>query len=143
MKKINIIDIIIVLVIVAAVAAAMLMKIDDSTAIVAQGKKIVVLELTEKHVGFSENVIIGDKVTEKVEKKEIGTVTGVETKPCERNSYNYITGKAVVADIPERENVYVTIGVDKSANVAVGKQLSVITKHFSGSGYVVGVSDAE
>lgn len=142
MKKINIIDILIIVVIVAGIAAVGLIK-SSGTGTAADAKKLVTLEITEKHEGFSENVVIGDTVTEKVEKNQIGVVVGVEATPCERNSYDRQTGEATVITIPERENVYVTMEVDADAEVAVGKTLSIITKHFTGSGYVTEITDAE
>ena len=141
MKRFNIIDVIIVVVILLAVAAAVVLKSGNGM----DGElntKTVTLELAEKRVGFSENVVVGDKVTEKVKKVQIGKVTGVEARPAEKNSYDRTTGEGTVINIPEREDVYVTMEIDGAAEVYVGKQLSVITKHFSGSGFVVAVSDA-
>lgn len=140
MKRFNIIDVIVVAVIVAVIAAVAILKSADASN-TEQSTKTVVLELSEKREGFSLNVVPGDRVTEKVKKVQIGTITEVEARPTEKNSYDRETGKAKVITIPEREDVYVTMEVDGSAEVYVGKQLSVITKHFSGSGYVVAVSD--
>ncbi|MEE0943881.1 MAG: DUF4330 family protein [Clostridia bacterium] len=141
MKKFNIIDVIIVAVIILAVAAAVVLKSGGGSDM-EKNTKTVTLELVEKRVGFSKNVIVGDKVTEKVKKVQIGKITGVEARPAEKNSYDRITGEAAIINIPEREDVYVTMEIDGSAEVYVGKQLSVITKHFSGSGFVVAVSNA-
>ena len=140
-KKFNAIDIIIALVIIAAVAACVVLsrasgRSDGNN---SSGKRLVTLEITEKHIGFGENVVIGDRVTEKVEKKQIGTVVGVEVKPCEKNSYDRETGEPTVTVIPERENVYVQMELDEDSGVAVGKLLSIITKHFAGYGYVIEV----
>lgn len=137
-KKFNAIDIIIAAVIIAAIAVCVILTgiSGNSGTETDTGKKLVTLEIAEKHIGFGENVVIGDRVTEKVEKKQIGKVVGVEVKPCEKNSYDRATGKATVTVIPERENVYVKMELDQNAEVAVGKQLSIITKHFAGYGYV-------
>ena len=142
-KKFNIIDILIAAAVVAVAVVGVFAgggKQSDNT---ETAKKLVTLEITEKHIGFGENVTAGDKVTEKVDKKQIGEVIGAEVKPCEKNSYDRITGAPTVAVIPERENVYVTMRIDNDANVAVGKQLSIITKHFSGHGYVTEVRPEE
>ena len=106
MKRFNIIDVIIVVVILLAVAAAVVLKSGNGM----EGElntKTVTLELAEKRVGFSENVVVGDKVTEKVKKVQIGKVTGVEARPAEKNSYDRTTGEGTVINIPEREDVYV------------------------------------
>ncbi len=137
MKKFNVIDIIIVVALVAAVCAGFLLTggsdvADDAT-------KLITVEIPEKREGFSENVVIGDKAIDKVEKNELGVVTAVEVKPCEKNSYDRDNGGIVKTAIPMRENVYVTIETDADTEIEVGKSLSVITKHFSGAGYVVGV----
>lgn len=137
MKKFNVIDIIIVVVLLGAVCAGFLLgggsKADDGKT------KLITLEIPEKREGFSENVVIGDKATDKVEKKEIGIVTAVEVKPCEKNSYDRDNGGIVKTAIPMRENVYVTIETDADTEIEVGKSLSIITKHFAGAGYVVGI----
>ena len=140
-KRFNIIDVLIIILVLIAVAGVGIMRYAGKTSDADEAKKQVTLEITEKFVGFSENVVIGDKVTEKVDNKQIGTVTGVRTIPAEKNSYDRETGEAVVTLIPERETVYVTIETDKDEEVAVGKLLSVVTKHFSGSGYVTEVAD--
>ncbi len=137
MKKFNVIDIIIVIALIAAICAGFLVTgggdaNDGAT-------KLITLEIPEKNEGFSENVVIGDKATDKVEKNVIGVVTAVEVKPCEKNSYDQDNGGIVHAFIPMRENVYVTIEADADTEIEVGKALSVITKHFAGAGYVVGV----
>lgn len=140
MKRFNIIDVIVVVLMVAVIAAVAMLK-SGNTSNTEQSTKTVVLELAERKEGFSLNVVPGDRVTEKVKKVQIGTITDVEARPAEKNSYDRETGKAKAITIPEREDVYVTMQVDGLAEVYVGKQLSVITKHFSGSGYVVSVSD--
>lgn len=141
MKKFNIIDALIVVAIVAVIGGVFVLKNIGGTTEEVIGEKLVTLEILEKHEGFSENVVIGDKVIEKVEKKMLGTVESVSKKPSEKNSYDRVTGAAKTIIIPEREDVYVTIRADKNAEVAVGKQLSVITKHFTGHGYVTKVED--
>ena len=141
-KKFNIIDVIIIAVIVVALAAVVVIKGKRPAAEETfSDKKIVTLEILEKRVGFSENVTIGDKVTEKVEKKQIGKVIGVSARPSEKNSFDRKSGEATVAKIPEREDVYVTMELDASAEVAVGKQLSIVTKNFSGHGYVTEITE--
>lgn len=137
MKKLNVVDILIVIVLIAAIAAVAALKIGGVGTDTEAVKRTVTLELTEKHEGFSENVVIGDKVTEKVEKKQIGVITGVKAVPCEKNSYDRGTGEAVTVTIPEREDVYVTMEINDDPSITVGKTLSIITKHFTGSGYVV------
>lgn len=137
MKKFNVIDIIIVVALIAAICAGFLVAgggESEDNAI-----KLITLEIPEKTEGFSENVVIGDKVTDKVEKNVLGVVTAVEVKPCEKNSYDRDNGGIVHTAIPMRENVYVTIETDADTEIEVGKSLSVITKHFAGAGYVVGV----
>lgn len=139
MKKLNVIDVIILAVVIAAIAGVALLKTHSGKS--EQTTKTVVLELMEKHEGFSENVVVGDKVIEKVKKTQIGEVTGVEVLPSEKNSYDRRTGEPMVINIPEREDVYVTMEISGDAEVYVGKTLSVVTKHFSGSGYVMAVSE--
>lgn len=137
MKKFNVIDIIIVVALVAAVCAGFILTGGSDGADGAT--KLITLEIPEKREGFSENVVIGDKAIDKVEKNELGVVTAVEVKPCEKNSYDRDNGGIVKTAIPMRENIYVTIETDADTEIEVGKSLSVITKHFSGAGYVVGV----
>ena len=142
MKKFNIIDALIIIAVVAVIGGVFALKnTGGTTTEEVIGEKLVTLEILEKHEGFSENVVIGDKVIEKVEKKMLGTVESVSKKPSEKNSYDRVTGAPKTIIIPEREDVYVTIRADKNAEVAVGKQLSVITKHFAGHGYVTKVED--
>ncbi len=141
MKRFNIIDAVIVVVILAGIAAVGFLKFNGGST--EASKMLVTLELTEKYEGFSENVVIGDSVTEKVQNVQIGKVVGVEAKPCKKNSYDRVTGAPIEITVPEREDVYITMEVDQTQDVAVGKNLSVITKHFAGAGYVTGLEAAE
>lgn len=141
MKKFNIIDALIIIVIIAVIGGVFLLKNSGNPAEKTVGEKLVTFEILEKFEGFSENVTVGDKVIEKVEKKPLGTVESVYKKPSEKNSYDRKTGEAKTVVIPEREDVYVTIRMPKDAEVAVGKQLSVLTKHFAGFGYVTEITD--
>ncbi len=141
MKKLNIIDVIIVVVIIAGIAAVGLLKTGGDVA--EDSTKRVTVELSEKREGFSENVVIGDSVIEKVKKERIGKVVGVEVKPCIKNSYDRLTGAAKLVTIPEREDVYVTIEVSAAADVAIGKHLSIITKHFTGAGYITEMEEVQ
>ena len=139
MKKFNIIDVIILLVVVCAVGAIGVVKHNKKSVDDIQQKYIVTLEIKEKYVGFSQNVVAGDFVIEKEKKNELGIVTGVYSKPSEISSYDRITGEAKTVIIPEREDVYVVMELNKSDAFGVGKKLSIVTKHFAGYGFVVGV----
>ncbi|MBS7297589.1 MAG: DUF4330 family protein [Eubacteriales bacterium] len=143
MKKFNVIDAIILLVIVVAVALVGTVKLSGVGAGTEADTKIITLELAEKREDFAENVIVGDKVSDKIMNTVIGEVVDVKTRPCEKNGYNQETGAAVLVKVPERVDVFVTMEVDADAEIYVGKSLSVRTKHFAGSGYVVDVSEKD
>lgn len=139
MKRFNIIDVIILLLIVCAICGIGFVKQKKGSVDDIQQKYIVTLEIKEKNIGFSKNVVAGDVVIEKEKKNELGTITGVYSKPAETSSYDRITGEAKTVTIPEREDVYVIMELNKNDAFGVGKKLSIVTKHFSGYGYVVGV----
>ncbi len=141
MKKFNIIDVLIIIAVIAVIGGVFVLKNNGASNENAVGEKLVTFEILEKFEGFSENVTVGDKVIEKVEKKPLGTVESVYKKPSEKNSYDRKTGEAKTVIIPEREDVYVTVRMPEDAEVAVGKQLSVLTKHFAGYGYVTEIVD--
>lgn len=143
MKKFNAIDVIILLVIIAAVALAGAVKLTGVSTREEKDTKIVTLELVEKREDFAANIIVGDKVTDKIMNTVIGEVVGVETRPCEKNGYNQETGEPIVIKVPERVDVFVSMEVDVDEEIYVGKSLSVLTKHFTGSGYVVDVAENE
>lgn len=141
-KRFNIIDILIVLAVILIAAAALVMSGGSKTGEDTEsGVKTVVLEVTETHEGLWRSVTVGDKVTEKVEKKQIGKITDVSVKPATKASYDRRTGDAKIITLPEREDIYITMEVDKDADVAVGKSLSIVTKHFAGHGYVTRIDD--
>ncbi|MBQ6893020.1 MAG: hypothetical protein IJN48_02335 [Clostridia bacterium] len=141
MKKINVVDLLIVLVLIAAVAVVAALGFSEKT--VEEDKYIITLELMEKRAGFSENVIVGDTVVERVQHLEIGVITDVYAIPCERTTYDRVTGEPLTVTIPEREDIYITMEIEDASTISVGKVLSIITKHFTGSGYVIGKEKAE
>ena len=140
-KRFNVIDILIAAVVLLAIAAVFFGTRRTQSGEREQSTKIVVMEVAETHEGLWRSVTIGDKVTEKVEKKEIGKITDVSVKPAEKASYDRRTGAAEIITIPEREDIYITMELDMNADVAVGKPLSIVTKHFAGHGYVMSIDD--
>ncbi len=136
MKKFNVLDIIIVLFL-CVVLAGLLFINKGGEVEIEEAKVNVVLEITEKPEGFYKNVVIGDTVTDKVTKAQIGVVTGVTSDKCTLWGYNAVTGEGVESTLPGYENVYVEMELLKSSGAAVGDKLSIITKHFAGWGYVV------
>lgn len=141
-KRFNIIDILIVLAVILIAAAALVLSGKGKTGEDTEsGVKTVVLEVMETHEGLWRNVTVGDKVTEKVEKKQIGKITDVSVKPATKASYDRRTGEPKIITLPEREDIYITMEIDKDADVAVGKALSIVTKHFAGHGYVTRIDD--
>ena len=139
MKKFNIIDIIILLLIVCAICGIGFVKQKKGSVDDIQQKYIVTLEIKEKNIGFSKNVVAGDVVIEKEKKVELGEVVDAYAKKCEVSSYDRNTGEPKISIVPGKEDVYVTMKLNKNDVIGVGKLLSVVTKHFAGHGYIVKV----
>lgn len=140
-KRFNVIDILIIAVAVLAIAAVFFGTRRNAPDETQEGVVLVTMEIAETHEGLWRSVTVGDKVTEKVEKKEIGKISAVSVKPAQKASYDRRTGEPEIITLPEREDIYITMELDKGADVAVGKPLSIVTKHFAGHGYVTRIED--
>lgn len=136
-KKFNLLDALIIVLVIVIIGGFVLYK----TVLKRDSEKVqyayITIEITEMPVGFSENIVIGDTVTEKVQNEKIGTVTDFYTTECTKYAYNNEKGVGQFSVVPDMETEYVTVRVQKDADIAVGKMMSIYTKHFAGYGYTV------
>lgn len=148
--RFNFFDIIIIL---AALGAGfLLLRLTDADGGTAlnPGKPVTVnytLELHNLPAGTPELIKPGDRLTEVVEKRYIGTVVSVEYGPYRPTSKDSLTGDYILTEVPGREMAVIKVSLDAvdtgselSASGFVprgGLGLSVTGRGYAGSGIIL------
>ncbi len=106
-----------------------------------------VIELTNLDERFDGTVQRGQKVQDAIEKKNIGVVSGVQTVPYEKITFNYDEGKETVATMEGRVSMKITVDARAVENdrdftvdgcvIKVGRQYSLILPEMYASGYCI------
>ena len=146
--RINIVDIII-LAVIAAIAFGVYSFTHKETAI--QTKNIrYTIELTDNPVGFSENIEIGDQITDNIKNYYMGTVVEKETVPYKKLVQDKVNGVWKESEVEGRETVILTLeapvsesGADFKVNgyyiVKAGLEVAAKGPGYAGRGYVLTV----
>ena len=82
--------------------------------------------------GTGAEVEVGDLLVDTIKNYEIGNVVSVETVPARDFAPDYEKGCYVLADVPEKEDIYITL---ESSAVVTDETVTV------GSGYVLRVGE--
>lgn len=152
--RFNIIDLIIILIIVAAafVLAKVFVGGGNDIAAETNTKKIqYVIEIQEVEDRFDGSVKKGDAVQDAIERKNIGTVVGVQSSDFQKITFDYDTGMETVSYVEGRIVLDITIEAtaivtDKAytvdgCEIRVGEQYSIMLPEFYGVGYCIKITE--
>ena len=152
--RFNIIDIIIILIIVAAafVLAKVFVGGGNDIAAETNTRKIqYVIEIQEVEDRFDGSVKKGDAVQDAIERKNIGTVVGVQSSDFQKITFDYDTGVETVSYVDGRIVLDITIEAtavvtDKAftvdgCEIRVGEQYSIMLPEFYGIGYCIKITE--
>lgn len=154
--RFNIIDIIIILIIVAAavVLVDVFVGSDGDITTEANYTKIrYVIEVVDVEERFDGAINKGDAVQDAVERKNIGTVVGVQSVPYEKITFDYDSGVESVATVEGRVVLDITVeatavDTDKAftvdgCEIRVGQQYSIMLPNFYGVGYCISITETD
>ena len=143
-KIFNIVDIFIIVavILVGAVAYTIL-----GSAVSNQGSQKtgyeVVLEIKNVDITLCEAIKKDVKVYDKVQNVYIGTVLGSEYDKSFEYTTSTLNGEVKKSVIPDKYDIMLKLAIDTSEDVYVGKLMSIKTKDFVGSGYILNVNEIE
>lgn len=145
-QKFNVFDIIIIVVVIAIAAGtyAFTHKAKATETKVLRYS----LELNECPEGFSQNIKVGDTLTDNVKNYHMGTITSVEARPSIRLGEDKINGDIIESTLEGKETVILVVEanvtetasdfkVDGSYVVKAGKDVSVKGNGYAGRGYIL------
>lgn len=147
--RFNFIDLLILLVAAAAVFVLLYVFVlsDRASSTDTQELAVVqyVVEIQNVDERFSETVRKGQPVEDAIRRKPVGTVVGMEAKPFEKITFDYLTREEVTAAADGRITLYVTIEtpvvetdsafLSNGVAIRVGEQYSLIFPDLYGVGY--------
>ncbi len=148
--KINVFDIVVVIVIIAVAAAAYLFM-NRGGEVAAQTSKVTYkIEITEKPVGFSELVEVGDTITDNIKNYTMGKVKAVEVQPYTDIVEDYVNGRYAQGETEGLENIIITIEADATESdssiivggnyvVKAGKEVAIKGQGYAGTGHVISI----
>ena len=109
------------------------------------------MELIDCPAGFSQNVQVGDTLTDNIKNYHMGTVISVEARPSMKLGEDRNTGNVVESAIEGKETVILVVEADvtESASdfkvdgnyvVKAGKEVAVKGNGYAGKGYILTVA---
>jgi len=112
--RLNVFDIVII---VCAVIAAVLIinyssRSDSGASIIPAGTQKTItysLELHGMRYGSAELIRVGDRLTDNVERRDLGTIVSFELKPAMTLQSSLTTGDRVIVEIPDRVDAFLTV----------------------------------
>jgi len=147
----NLFDIILIgVIIILAVVLVFLSRTGEVDESAAQGTVTYVLELRRMENGSEELVKVGDRLTDKIKKYDIGTVTDVEIKDAATLADDILQGASGDTAFPTGKDVYVTVEAPCTENdttitvgggytIRVGRDVSVRGPGYFGAGYIIDI----
>lgn len=155
--RFNAIDVLILLLIAAAVYVLINVFLKNSDS--AQNTDSVnyktiqyVVEIANLDERFAQSVKAGDSVQDAIEKKNIGTVVGVQSEPYKQSNFSYEENKEVISEVEDKISMKITIeaeAVDTETaytvngyQILVGKQFSLMLPEMYAVGYCIDLNDS-
>ena len=153
--RFNAIDVIILLLIIAVVYVILNIFVfsdskNDTSAVNYKTIQYVV-EINNIDERFADSVKSGQTVQDAIEKKNIGTVVGVQSTQYKKNSFNYEELREVVSNVENKISMKITIEAEavdteyaytvNGCEIRVGQQYSLILPDMYGVGYCIDLND--
>lgn len=138
---INIIDLLIII-FVALVAWVMVMFFSSNSNIAQETKKCrITIEMTAQEKYLYDAIVEDKQIFDKIQNQPLGTLVDKRIEPCVEYNVVPATGEYKETDVPDRYDIELDIDVSSSEDMYVGKRMSVQTKDFTGSGYIIRVAE--
>ena len=148
--RFNLIDaikIIIIIAILLVLGKVFLGNNDDNSAVTETTRIQYVIEIQDVDERFENSVTIGDVVQDAIQRKNIGTVVGVQAIPYEVITFDYTEGKEKVSVVDGKLTMYITIEAEAIETdsaftvdgqvIRVGQKYSIITPNMYGVGFCI------
>ncbi len=152
-KKFNFFDFFIIALVALVIVGAVWFMGRNDTDTGTQNKIQYVVEMQNLTEDKFSAIQIGDKVLDSVGKSDIGVISAIDKAPYTVNIYNSISGKLESVQMEGRYSLLLTIDAYAdvtqeainvgSYRVAVGKGMSMQSKHFVGTGYCLSIDVVE
>lgn len=154
--RFNAIDALIILVIAAAVFVLLYVFVfsgrgTQTTAEVTTTTIRYVVELQNMDEHLQDTVKKGQLVEDAVERKKIGTVSGIQAVPFEKITFDYVNGRETTSSVEGKVTLKITIEAQAvetdraftvdGCEIRVGQQYSLILPDLYGYGYCTEIID--
>lgn len=110
---------------------------------------VVLVQNLDEH--YDSIIKTGQPVTDGVEKKSIGTVTGIQSSPMLKTTFDYETGRETESEVENKIMMKITIEAQAVATdraftvdgceIRVGEQYSLMLPNFYCTGYCIDIND--
>lgn len=151
LNKLNIVDFIIIAVILSLVAGVYFVFFGGSDKQVVETSKVIYeFEITNVNKDFVDAITPGDPIRDNIRGNEIGTVVSKVSRNATMLNEDLINGRYVIADVPDRYDVVITIEgkanitpaniIVGGAEIKVGKKFSIKGKGYANQGFVTKIT---
>lgn len=149
--KFTVIDAVIILIVLAIMAVGVKMLLPKFMNTGDKEKISFTVMVQKEDENFAEAIKPGDKVTVSLTEKDGGVVKDVKAEPAKTTAFNSIDGNYAEQVIDGKEDVFVTIESEVTANdlaiktggtpIKVGAEVPVRGKGYASMGYVIAIND--
>lgn len=152
--RLNLFDIIIIVLVIAVAAAVVITKtgifkkdVSTSPSSSSSNELVYSAEIYDLPESTASQIKVGDKMTDKIKKVEMGEIIDVQFEPYRKLTNDFVNGNVLQTEVPNRKKAIIKIKatatetdteilVGNSYEVKVGKQVSVIGPGYAGTGYI-------
>ena len=138
---INIIDLLIII-FVALVAWIFVMFFSSNSNITQETKKCrITVEMTALEKYLCDAVAEDKQIFDKIQNQPLGKLVEKRIEPCVEYNVVPSTGEYKETAVIDRYDVELDIEVESVEDMYVGKRMSLQTKDFTGSGYIIKIAE--
>ena len=136
---INIIDLCILLFGALVIAVVVMFFSANSTMDAAVKQTKITIEVTAIEKDLCDVMRADKKIFDRIQNKSLGRLVDVKIESSEEYNISVETGEHVKTKVPDRYDAILLIEAESAEDLYVGKRMSVETKDFMASGYIIDI----
>ena len=124
----------------ALVIAVVVMFFSANSTMDTEAKQTkITIEVTAIEKDLCDVMRPNKNIFDRIQNKALGKLVDVKIEPSEEYNISIETGEHVKSSVPDRYNAKLLIEAESAEDLYVGKRMSVETKDFMASGYIIDI----
>ena len=124
----------------ALVIAVVVMFFSANSTMDTEAKQTkITIEVTAIEKDLCDVMRPNKNIFDRIQNKALGKLVDVKIEPSEEYNISIETGEHVKSSVPDRYNAKLLVEAESAEDLYVGKRMSVETKDFMASGYIIDI----